>query len=291
MFKDFARHRFFYLILFPALGVILFLTVYPVAEVIANSFFRYNYLTNVRIPLGFKNFVAIISDNLFQTSFLNTVIFSFVATAAETAIGFWLALLFYGRFTGKRIAMVVVVFPMMVSTMVVCAVWRTLFQFDIGLVNYLFRLIGLRPVGWLSDPHLALFSVIIVDVWQWTPFAFIIIQAGLLSIQREVFEASSIDGASYFQTVFRITLPILWSQVLLVVLLRTIDTFRIFAKVYALTGGGPGNSTETLSFYVYRQGFVYFNLGRASTAAVYTLVVIAAIAFVYIRQILKGDEA
>lgn len=291
MFKDFAHHRFFYVILFPALAVILFLTVYPVAEVIANSFFKYNYLTNVRIPVGLKNFVAIITDNLFQTSFVNTVIFSFVATAVETALGFWLALLFYGRFAGKRIAMVVIVYPMMVSTMVVCAVWRTLFQFDIGLVNYFLRLVGLHPVGWLSNPHLALFSVIIVDVWQWTPFAFIIIQAGLLSIQREVFEASSIDGAGYLQTVFRITLPILWSQVLLVVLLRTIDTFRIFAKVYALTNGGPGNSTETLSFYVYRQGFVYFNLGRASTAAVYTLVVIAVIAFVYIRQILKGDEA
>lgn len=291
MLKDFARHRFYYLILLPAVAVILFLTVYPVVQVFATSFYKYNYLNNIHVFRGIANYVSIITDNLFQTSFLNTLIFSFVATGVEVALGFLLALLFYGLFPGKRLAVVILVFPMMISTMVVCAVWRTLYQYDIGLLNYLLTSLGLPRVGWLNNPHLALFSVILVDVWQWTPFAFIIIQAGLLSIQREVFEAASIDGAGYLQTVFRVTVPILWSQILLVVLLRTIDTFRIFAKVYALTGGGPGNATETLSFYIYRQAFVYFNLGRASTASVYTLLVIALIAIVYIRQILKGEEA
>jgi multiple sugar transport system permease protein len=291
MLKDFVRNRFYYLILLPAFVVIVFLTAYPVVQVFANSFSTYNYLNNVRVAVGLKNYVHIIEDNLFQISFLNTVIFSLVATAAEVCLGLFLALLFYGLFPGKRMAMILVVFPMMVSTMVVCAVWRTLFQFDIGLFNYVLKAIGLRPLGWLSDPHIALFSVIVVDIWQWTPFAFIVLQAGLLSVRREVFEAAGIDGAGYIATVFRITIPLLWSQILLVVLLRTIDTFRVFAKVFALTGGGPGNSTETLSFYIYREGFVYFNLGRASTASVYVLIAIALIAFVYIRQILKGDTA
>ncbi len=288
--RDFARNRFYYLILFPAFAVIVFLTVYPVIQVFVNSFYKYNYLNDVRLPYGLTNFVTIIKDDLFRTAFANTIVFSVIATSVEVSLGFFLALLFYGFFPGKRIAMIIVVFPMMVSTMVICAVWRTLYQFDIGLLNYLLKLAGFAPVGWLNDPHVALFSVILVDIWQWTPFAFIIVQAGLLSIQREVFEAASIDGAGYFQTIFRVTIPILWSQILLVVLLRTIDTFRIFAKVFALTGGGPGNSTETVSMYIYREGFVYFNLGRASTVSVYTLAVIALIAIVYIRQILKGDE-
>jgi len=290
MHRDFARNRFYYLILFPAFAVIVFLTVYPVIQVFVNSFYKYNYLNDVRLPYGFTNYVTIIKDDLFRTAFANTIVFSVIATAVEVSLGFFLALLFYGFFPGKRIAMIIVVFPMMVSTMVICAVWRTLYQFDIGLLNYLLKLAGIAPVGWLNDPHVALFSVILVDIWQWTPFAFIIVQAGLLSIQREVFEAASIDGAGYFQTIFRVTIPILWSQILLVILLRTIDTFRIFAKVFALTGGGPGNSTETVSMYIYREGFVYFNLGRASTVSVYTLAVIALIAIVYIRQILKGDE-
>ena len=291
MVKELSKNRFYYLILLPAFAVVLFLTAYPVFQVLINSFYKYNYLDNVRLPYGFRNYVEIIRDDLFQTSFFNTLIFSAIATVVEVTFGFLLALLFYGLFQGKRVAMIIVVFPMMVSTMVICAVWRTLYQFDIGLLNYLLRSVGLAPVGWLNDPHLALFSVIIVDIWQWTPFAFIIVQAGLLSIGREIFEAASIDGAGYVQTVTRVTIPILWSQILLVILLRTIDTFRIFAKVFALTGGGPGNSTETVSFYIYREGFVYFNLGRASTASVYTLIVIAIIAFVYIRQILSEGNA
>lgn len=289
MLKDFARNRFYYVILLPAFAVVVFLTVYPVLQVIINSFYKYNYLQGVKLPYGLKNYVEIIKDSLFQTSFVNTLIFTFVATAAEVTLGIFLALLFYGLFRGKRVAMIIVIFPMLVSTMVVSAVWSTLYQFDIGLFNYLLRAVHLPPVGWLSNPNMALYSVIIVDIWQWTPFAFVIVQAGLLSIDHEVFEAASIDGAGYFQTVFRVTIPILWSQILIVVLLRTIDTFRIFDKVYALTGGGPGNSTETVSYYIYREGFVYFNLGRASTASMYTLVVIALIAIVYIRQILKGD--
>lgn len=287
MFKDFARNRFYYLILLPAFAVIVFLTVYPVLQVFINSFYKYNYLESIRLPYGLRNYAEIIKDALFQTSFVNTLIFTFVATAAEVALGIFLALLFYGLFPGKRTATIIIIFPMLVSTMVVSAVWSTLYQFDMGLFNYLLRAVGLPPVGWLSDPNMALYSVIIVDIWQWTPFAFVIVQAGLLSIDREVFEAASIDGAGFFQSVFRITIPILWSQILIVVLLRTIDTFRIFDKVYALTGGGPGNSTETVSYYIYREGFVYFNLGRASTASMYTLVVIALIAIVYIRQILK----
>lgn len=291
MLKYIAKNRFYYIILFPAFAVIVFLTVYPVIQVVANSFFRYNFLSEGKRFIGLTNYVRVLSDDLFRTAFLNTVIFSIVATALEVGIGFFLALLFYGRFFGKRPAMIIAIFPMMISTMVVCSVWRTLYQFDIGLLNYLFKAVGLGPVGWLNNPHLALFSVILVDIWQWTPFAFIVLQAGLMSVQREVFEASSIDGAGYFRTIFSVVVPILWSQIILVVLLRTIDTFRIFSKVYALTGGGPGNSTETVSFFIYREGFVYFNLGRASTASMYTLIVIALIAIVYIRQILKGEDA
>lgn len=290
MLKYVAKNRFYYAILFPAFAVIVFLTVYPVVQVVANSFYRYNFLSDEKIFIGLRNFISIIKDDIFQTSFVNTIIFSFVGTLLEVGLGFFLALLFYGKFFGRRAAMIIVIFPMMISTMVVCSVWRTLYQFDIGLLNYLLKAVGLGPVGWLNDPHLALFSVILVDIWQWTPFAFIVLQAGLLSIQREVFEAASIDGAGYVRTVRSVVVPILWSQIVLVVLLRTIDTFRVFSKVYALTGGGPGNATETVSFFIYREGFVYFNLGRASTGSMYTLVVIALIAIVYIRQIMKESD-
>ncbi len=286
---DLRKNLFYYSIFIPAFAVIIFLTIYPVFSVLYMSFFKYKYLFDIKVFIGFKNFVRIIKDSLFQTSLFNTLIFSAVATIAEVTLGLFLALLFYGRFPGKRVFLIMAVFPMMISTMVVCAVWRTLYHFDFGLLNYILKTSGLKSVGWLINPNIALFSIILVDIWQWTPFAFIIIQAGLNSISKEIFEAASIDGAGYFNTLISITLPILSKQILLVFLLRTIDTFRIFSKVYALTQGGPGNSTETVSYYIYRQGFTYFNLGRATTASIYVLLVISVISVFYIRNIMREE--
>jgi len=289
--KGIKNKSFYYIIFLPAVIVIVFLTVYPIFDVFSLSFYKYNYLSDSKTFFGFKNFVRIFNDRTFQRSFTNTLIFSTLATFAETAIGIFLALLFYGYFKGKRVFMIMVIFPMMISTMVICSVWKTLYHYDIGLLNYLLKLIGLKPFGWLINQNVALLSIVLVDIWQWSPFAFIIIQAGLNSIPKEVFEAASIDGANYRKTLLYITFPILFSQIMLVVLLRTIDTFRIFGKVYALTQGGPGNATETLSYYVYREGFTYFNLGRASTASVYILLVIGVIAFFYIRNILREEKS
>jgi len=289
--KGIKNKSFYYIIFLPAVIVIVFLTVYPIFDVFSLSFYKYNYLSDSKTFFGFKNFARIFNDRTFQRSFTNTLIFSTLATFAETAIGIFLALLFYGYFKGKRVFMIMVIFPMMISTMVICSVWKTLYHYDIGLLNYLLKSIGLKPFGWLINQKVALLSIVLVDIWQWSPFAFIIIQAGLNSIPKEVFEAASIDGANYRKTLLYITFPILSSQIMLVVLLRTIDTFRIFGKVYALTQGGPGNATETLSYYVYREGFTYFNLGRASTASVYILLVIAVIAFFYIRNILREKKS
>ncbi len=269
----------------------MFLTAYPVLTVLTNSLFEYNFLSGNREWLGFGNFADIIREAIFQRAFLNTVIFSLSATTAEATLGLALALLFYGRFPGKRAAMTTVIFPMMLSTMVICAIWKTMYHHDIGVLNYLLGLLGIDRVGWLTNKQLALVSIMIVDVWQWTPFAFILLQAGLNSIPSELFEAASIDGAGYVRTVTYVTIPILFNQILMVFLLRTIDTFRIFDKVYALTQGGPGNATETVSYFVYREGFSFFNIGRASAASVYVLIVIAIIAAGYIRQILKEESA
>ena len=284
------RDSFYYVIFTPAFLVIVFLTIYPVVSVLTNSLFDYNFLYADKEFIGLENFTKIVGESIFQTAFLNTVIFSLTATTIEATLGVVLALLFYGRLAGKRMTMIAVIFPMMLSTMVICAIWKTMYHHDIGVLNYLIKTVGMQPVGWLTSKEVALFSVRIVDIWQWTPFAFLIVQAGLNSIPPELFEAASIDGAGYFRTLFHVTIPVLFSQILMVFLLRTIDTFRIFDKVYALTQGGPGNATETVSYFVYREGFSFFNIGRASAASVYVLLVISVIAAGYIRNILKRES-
>ena len=183
-----------------------------------------------------------------------------------------------------------VIFPMMFSTMVICAIWRSMYHYDYGIFNYALRSLGFEPVKWLINKDLALWSVVLVDIWQWTPMAFLILLAGLQSIPGELYEAARVDGATGTRLFRHITLPLLRNHIFLALLLRSIDTFKIFDKVYALTGGGPGTATETISFYIYRQGFTYFNMGRASAAAVVMFLAVSAVSLIYIRQVWRGEE-
>lgn len=280
---------FYWAIFAPALAVMLWLTVYPILNIAVTSFQNYNYLTGVRRWTGISNYVDILQDKVFLRSFLNTVVYCLGTTVVEVGLGIILALVFYGDFRGKSGFMIMVIFPMMLSTMVVCAAWKTLYHYDIGLFNYILKSISLGKVGWLIDKDKALLSLALVDIWQWTPFAFIVMQAGLSSVPQEIFEASNIDGANYRQTVLRVTLPILKDQIFLLLLLRAIDTFKVFAKVFALTRGGPGNATETTSFFIYREAFSYFKLGRSSAASVITLAAVALASVYYLRKILKEE--
>ena len=135
-----------------------------------------------------------------------------------------------------------------------------------------------------------MFFIIFVEIWQWTPVSFLILLAGLQSIPPELYEAAKVDGASPVKLFLHITFPLLKHQILLVILLRSIDTFRVFDKVYALTGGGPGNATETISFYIYREGFNYFHLDRAAAASVVMLLIVTAISSIYIWMIFREHE-
>jgi multiple sugar transport system permease protein len=282
---------FYWCILAPALAVMLWLTVYPMVTVFITSFQNYNYISGSRKWIGIKNYIDILKDELFLTSFKNTLVYCLSTTAIEVLLGIILALVFYGNFKGKSFFVILMIMPMMLSTMVVSSVWKTLYHYDIGLLNNILASLGLAKVGWLIDPKMALWSLVLVDVWQWTPFAFIVMQAGLSSIPQEIFEASIVDGATYRQRLFRVTLPILRDQILLLCLLRTIDTFKVFAKVFALTRGGPGNATETTSFFIYREAFQYFKLGRSSAGSMITLVAVALVSVFYLKKMLSSKEA
>lgn len=284
------HQRFFYLLLIPTVLVVAFLTIYPTLAVFANSLFEYDYIGGIRTFVGAANYRAIALDAQFIQSATNTALFVLLAASLETGLGLLLALLYQRPFRGRKTAATLAVVPMMLSTMVVSATWRTLFHFDIGPINALLRGMGADPVGWLIDRRIALFSIVIVDVWQWTPFAFIILLAALQTIPKEYMEAARIDGCDPVAVVHRITLPLMRSHLLMVALLRTIDTFRLFSKVYALTGGGPGNATETVSYYIYREAYRYFNLGRAGAASVLAFAVIAVVAAFYLPRLLREES-
>ncbi len=276
------------LLLGPAAALFALLTIYPLGRGLILSFFVTDYGFEGAEFVGVENYQYLLDDSFFQIATWNTIVFTLMATVSEVALGLMLALMVYRRFPGRWLVIPMLIAPFVLSTMVVTAIWRAWFHYDFGFLNNLLRSVSLPPVEWLFDPDLAMISLVLVDLWQTAPLTFLILLAGLQSIQPETYEAARMDGASPVQILLTITLPLLVPHMLLAALLRSIDSFKIFDKVYALTGGGPGQATETLSMYVYKLGFRFFDVGLASTAAVVMIIVAGLLASVYAFNIVKG---
>lgn len=286
----FEKRKPLILLLLPALVILGLLTAYPIFSVIWNAFGEVDRNGQHYHFVGLANFSALFDDVFFRAAINNTVVFTVVASLAQVLLGLWLALLFNHRFPGRRFALPLLIYPMMISTMVCSAIWRAWYHYDYGLLNSVLVAIGLPAQEWLFNPHLALYAIVLVDTWQWTPMAFLIILAGLQSIPKDIGEAALVDGARGWRSFAYITLPLIKKQLMLAFLLRSIDTFKLFDKVYVLTGGGPGNATETLSMFVYKYGFRFFDLGMASASALVMLVISLLMTLFYARKAMQGGK-
>lgn len=271
----------------PAAVLLAILTVYPLGRGLGLSLFATDYGFEGARFVGAGNYVDLLDDRFFLRAITNTVVFTVLATATEVAAGIGLALLVARSFPGRAVVIPLLVAPFVLSTMVVTAIWNAWFHFDYGYLNNLLRALGLDGVPWLFDPDIALYSLVLVDLWQTSPLVFLIILAGLQSIDRELYEAARMDGAGAARILATITLPLLLPHILLAALLRSIESFKIFDKVFAMTGGGPGTATETLSMYLYRLGFRFFEVGMASATAMIMVAIAGALAAVYAASILK----
>ncbi|WP_116134421.1 carbohydrate ABC transporter permease [Tropicimonas sp. IMCC34043] len=279
------------LLILPAVAILAFLTLYPLGRGIALSFFSTEYGFEGAKFVGLRNYQDLFSDRFFTRAARNTVQFTLLATLSELALGLALALMVNRPFPGRSVVIPLLVAPFVLSTMVVTAIWSAWMHYDLGYLNNLLRAMGLDPVPWLFQPDLALYSLVLIDLWQTTPIVFLILLAGLRGIDPEIYEAARMDGASPPFMLLTITLPLLLPHLLLAGLLRSIDSFKIFDKVFALTGGGPGQATETLSMYLYRLGFRFFEIGMASAVAMIMVAIAGGLAAVYALSILRGGRA
>lgn len=284
----FENRKQLFLLLLPALLILGLLTVYPIIHVIYNAFGDVNYVHKTYRFVGLENFIELFYDFFFVAAIKNTFTFTLVASLSQVGLGLWLALLFNRQFPGRRFALPIIIYPMMLSTLVCSSIWRSWYHYDFGLLNALLISLGLPAQEWLFDPNMALYAIALVDTWQWTPMAFLIILAGLQSIPKDIGEAAMVDGARGLRSFAYITFPLIQKQLMLALLLRSIDAFKLFDKVFVMTGGGPGNATETLSMFVYKYGFRFFNLGMASAAALVMLAISLLMTLVYARNALKG---
>lgn len=276
------------LLVTPALVLFALLTIYPLGRVLLLSLFNTDYGFEGAEFVGVENYSYLADDRFFGIAAWNTISFTLMATISEVALGLLLALMVNRKFPGRWLVIPILIVPFVLSTMVVTAIWKAWFHYDFGLLNNVLRALSLDPVEWLFNPDIAMFSLVLVDLWQTAPLTFLILLAGLQAIQAETYEAARIDGAGPVQILFTITLPLLMPHILLAALLRSIDSFKIFDKVYGLTAGGPGLATETLSMYVYKLGFSFFDIGLASAAAVVMILIAGVLALLYAWRIMRS---
>lgn len=266
--------------LFPAPAILLMLafTVVPLLRTLQMSFQK----TKIgRIPewIGLENYIRLFTDGTFWPALYTTTVFTIGSVLAQLALGMAMALLLVGPATRLRgVVRTLFLLPMVLSPVVVGIVWRSLFNPQFGWVN---MVTGLK-LGWLSDPALALPSLMIVDTWQWTPFVFVILLSGLLGLPQEVIEASRIDGATAWQRFSKVIFPMILPLVGVVALLRAIEASKMFDLVFNLTSGGPGRATETLAFYTYRVAFKSFDQGYAAAITVVLSVLVGSLIAVFI---------
>lgn len=276
----------------PAIAVLIVVAIYPLVfgVQLSLSSWKLGDPTGGRIFIGIKNYVNIFFSNAFWKSLRVTGIYTFIAVISELFLGLGIALLLNRDFRGKTIVRSMVIVPLAVTPVVVGLTWRVLYNTEYGIINYYLHALGLPSSNWIAGISTALISIVIVDIWQWTPFATLIILAGLHTIPQYLYEAAQIDGASDWKIFRFITLPYLKTSILTVLLFRTIDTFKAFDNIYSLTMGGPGDATESLSMHIYIQGFRNRHMGYASAMAIILLLIVTVISQLYIKYIAKSED-
>ncbi len=276
----------------PAAAVLLLILMVPIFNSIRLSFFDWSMrqLTQAPTFIGFENYRELFASQNFRESIRVTITFSLSVVTIELLLGTVLALLLEGEFKGMRLFRTLYVLPIMIAPVVVGIMWRFMYHPSYGKINYFLGLAGIGPYGWLSNPDIALISVIIADVWQWTPFVFLLVLAGLQGVPKDIMEASVVDGANYPQTLIYIKLPYIAAVLGLTAVLRLIDSFRSLVVIYNMTGGGPGVSTEVMSIHLFKTAFTSQRLGLASAVAVVLLLTIALFASVLIYNSLKKER-
>ena len=268
--------------LFIVLGLVL---AYPLAFALYMSLHDWTLLTVAAGPpfIGLDNYARALQDRHLWNSALATAIFVTCAVAVEFVIGFAIALLLNRDFRGRNLVLTLIFLPFMVTNVVIGITFKLMYNYDWGVANYLLLQLGLPALNWLGDTTTAMFGVIVADAWNTSAFFALILFAGLRALPTGPFEAARIDGASRVQTFFYVTLPLLKPIIMVALLWRFVDTFKIFDVIYILTGGGPARATEVLSIYAFRTGFSHFDLGYASAVSYLMTLVMVIVGWQYVR--------
>jgi multiple sugar transport system permease protein len=274
-------------LLAPTILLALAVTILPLGYAILTSLQSFRFGRSVAF-IGLQNYLSLMGDSNFYSSLGTTLIYTIVATALEFVLGMTLALLLKEEFPLQGLVRSSLMIPMVIAPVVVGIVWRLLYSSDVGPFSYAVQWLTGHPLNVLSDPALALPGLILVDVWEWTPFMFLILLAGIQALPQEPFEAARVDGAGPWETLRHITLPMLRPVILVAVLIRALDAFTVFDQVFVLTQGGPGMATEVATLMVYKTAFRFSQVGYAAAMGMALLILVLALSTVIVRS-LRGE--
>ena len=271
--------------LLPALLTLVAIIIFPLIFTVRVSFSSWDVYQAGLDYIGGRNYLRVFADARFWESLVRLCTMSAVTVTLQYVIGFALALAVWKQMAGGRIFRVLFLVPMMTTPVVMSVIWRTMFHESLGPINDILLSLGMEPVPWLSSATGAFVSVMVVEIWQWTPFMFLLLFAGLVSLPREPYLAASIDGAGSIRTFWQVTFPLMAPISIGAVIIRLIEASKIMDTVYVLTSGGPGTATETPSYYIYIRGLRDFQVGYSAALSL-TYLVLMIITLTVIAKLL-----
>jgi multiple sugar transport system permease protein len=281
------------LFLLPPIALVVVLAMFPLVMSFGLSFVNWNISNPTAgiVFVGFANWVRLLGDAHFQRVLLNTLLYVIIGVPLQYGLGLALAVILNSEIRARNLLRTLFLLPMMLSPVAVSlVVGKILFNEDVGPINDMITRLGLEPVPWLTDGTMAFVTVLLVDIWQWTPFMMLLLLAGLQGIPDDVVEAAEIDAASERQAFWHVVFPLLLPWSVAALLIRSIEMLKIVDVVVVLTNGGPGIATEPVTLYAYRTGVQNFDLGYASTIA-YALLIIATVAATMFLRVLRRSVA
>jgi len=286
--RKFRKRKFAILFVLPATLTLLAITIFPLLYELRLAFMSWELAMGATPKfVGLQNFIKILTqDPRFWSSLRVTAILTTVGVTIQLILGTGIALLLdrLGRWRSFMVSLFLI--PVMIAPVVAGFQFRMIYHNQFGPLNYIIERLSFgrwQGLAWIADPKVALFAVMVTDVWQWTPFLMLIVLAGLQTVPQDMYDAADIDGASSWQSFWHVTVPLISSVAVVGVLIRIMDMFKLFDIIYLVTGGGPGDTTETISFYTYLQGFKFFSLGYTAAMAFLQLIVITVISQFFLK--------
>jgi multiple sugar transport system permease protein len=278
--RNYARR--YWVFALPAAVIVLAVIVFPWLFTLFMSVHDWK-VTGLTPFVGADNYLKMLADDRFLWSVVRTLYFTVASVVAPLLLGVWAAVCFASKFRLRGLARTLFVLPMMATPVAIALVWTMMFHPQLGVLNYLLSLVGLPPSAWVYDSASVIPTLVMVETWQWTPLVMLIVLGGIASLPQDPYEAARLDGANSWQMFRHITLPLVWTFIVVALVIRVIDALKTFDTIYVITLGGPGTSSETLNIMLYQTAFAYYDLGYASAMVVVFFVLIMLVSLVLLR--------